>query len=338
MKVHNITLKNSSYSIYIETGILSKIQNYVKQIYTGKKVFIVTDETVAKLYLKEAINTLKEYEVETVIIKAGEESKTLECYASIAQQLLDKQIRRNNVIIALGGGVVGDLTGFVASTIYRGIPFINVPTTLLSQMDSSIGGKTGIDFYNRKNILGTFYQPAMVLIDPNTLNTLSKREFANGMGELIKHGAIGNRKLFELLKKHPAIDEEIIYESLSVKKRVVEIDEFDQGERMILNFGHTFGHAIELSSDYKHGECVAIGMLMAIRMGIDLKVTNPKVLGDMQSILESYELPTVYLDYHKYLSKVVYDKKNLAGTINFILLKDIAEPMIYQIKEEQLEK
>lgn len=336
MKKLAINLTHTSYNIYIEKGLLANLGKYIKDVYNNKKIYIITDTNVEMLYLNMVLESLKEYEVYSYAIKAGEESKNIESYQEIINYLLAKEIRRNDLIIALGGGVVGDLAGFVAATMYRGVNFINIPTSLLSQMDSSIGGKTGIDYYNRKNIIGAFKQPSLVLIDPNTLNTLDKREFNNGMGELIKHALIGNPMLFTKLMTKPEIDEEIIYESLLVKKKFVEEDEFDQGNRMILNFGHTFGHAIELNSDYKHGECVGIGMVLAINLGIDLKITDTSLLTNLKKILDLYELPYLDIDYHKLLHSIIYDKKNLAGVINFILIKDIGKPIIYKINEEDI--
>ena len=337
MRELGIKLKNNSYRIIVENGLINNLSFYISNVYTNKRIFILTDDVVGKLYLDKAINSLKDkYDVSYVIIPHGEESKSLNMYAYVCEELLKKDIRRNELLIALGGGVIGDLCGFVASSLYRGIPYVGIPTSLLSQMDSSIGGKTGIDFYNRKNILGAFKQPSMVLIDPNTLKTLDKREFNNGMGELIKHGAIGNRRLLELLKDKPEINEDIIVESLSVKKSVVEIDEFDLKERMLLNFGHTFGHAIELKYGYKHGEAVALGMLMAINMGVDLGVTPKYCYEEILNILKLYELPTKEYNYKEYLKDVFYDKKNIAGTINFIFLKDLGSAIIYKMTENEV--
>jgi len=337
MRELGIKLKNNSYRIIVENGLINNLSFYISNVYTNKRIFILTDDVVGKLYLDKAINSLKDkYDVSYVIIPHGEESKSLNMYAYVCEELLKKDIRRNELLIALGGGVIGDLCGFVASSLYRGIPYVGIPTSLLSQMDSSIGGKTGIDFYNRKNILGAFKQPSMVLIDPNTLKTLDKREFNNGMGELIKHGAIGNRRLLELLKDKPEINEDIIVESLSVKKSVVEIDEFDLKERMLLNFGHTFGHAIELKYGYKHGEAVALGMLMAINMGVDLGVTPKYCYLEILNILKLYELPTKEYNYKEYLKDVFYDKKNIAGTINFIFLKDLGSAIIYKMTENEV--
>ena len=337
MRQLKISLKDNSYDIFIENGIISKANEYIKEVYKNKKVYIITDSNVEKLYLNQLIKSLEnDFVVDYVVVPAGEESKCLSVYASVLESLLEKNIRRNELLIALGGGVIGDLVGFISATLYRGLPYVSIPTSLLSQMDSSIGGKTGIDFYERKNIIGCFKQPSLVLIDPLTHKTLEKREFNNGMGELIKHAIIGNDHLFNLLLNQSIIDENIIYESLSVKKRVVELDPFDQGERMLLNFGHTFGHAIELKMNLKHGEAVAIGMLMAIKFGIDLGITDSAIYNDVKQVLDLYELPSYEVDYKEYLKETLYDKKNLAGIVNFILVDKIGHAFIHKVKEDEL--
>ena len=337
MRKLNISLKDNSYDIYIEEGIINNASNYIKQVYNNKKVYIITDSNVEKLYLNQLIKALSnDFDVDYVVVKAGEESKCLSVYASVCEQLLEKNIRRNELLIALGGGVIGDLVGFVAATLYRGIPYVGIPTSLLSQMDSSIGGKTGIDFYNRKNIIGCFKQPSLVLIDPLTHKTLDKREFNNGMGELIKHAIIGNAEIFGKLLNKTDINEDVIYDSLSVKRRVVELDPFDQKERMLLNFGHTFGHSIELKMNLKHGEAVSVGMLMAIKFGIDLALTDSALYDDVKKVLELYELPVFDVNYKDYLKETLFDKKNLAGTVNFILVDKIGNAFIHKVKEEDL--
>lgn len=339
MKELEINLTHISYKIIIEKGLLDHINDYIKEVYKNNKIFIITDDNVAKYYLKKVTEVLeKDYTIESVVIPHGEASKCLTEYAHICEELLKRDVRRSHLLLALGGGVIGDLTGFVASTLYRGMPYVGVPTSLLSQMDSSIGGKTGIDFFGRKNILGAFKQPSMVLIDPNTLYTLDPSEFTSGMGELIKHGAIGNKKLLKLLEDCPEIDEEIIKESLTVKKKVVEVDEFDTGDRMKLNFGHTFGHAIELQYGYKHGVAVGIGMRMALRMGYDLGVTDLETLTTINHILDKFAFPQVEYDYKEYLPLVVYDKKNIAGVVNFIFVTKLGECIIYPIKEEDIKE
>jgi len=340
MKELNIELKTNPYKIIIENNLLdNNLKKYIKEVYKNNKIFIITDDLVAKYYLDKVINNLKDdFIVDYVIIKNGEESKNIDTYIDVCKKLIEKDIRRNNLLLALGGGVIGDLCGFVAATMYRGIPYIGIPTSLLSQMDSSIGGKTGIDFYGRKNILGAFKQPLRVLIDPSCHKTLDKREFNNGMGELIKHGAIGNKHLLDLLKDKPEIDENIILESLKVKKRVVELDEFDTGERMILNFGHTFGHIIELKYGYKHGEAVSIGMLMALKMGVDLKITKKEDYDTILNILKLYDLPTKEYNYKEFLHDTIYDKKNLAGVVNFILIDELGHTVTYKMTEEILKE
>lgn len=338
MKELHICLEANSYNIFIEDDILNHLSFYIKKIYSNQKIYIITDDIVEKLYLKKVQDNLKEYKVDSVVIPHGEASKSIQIYTKVVQELLDKDIRRNELLLALGGGVVGDLTGFVASTLYRGLPYVNVPTSLLSQMDSSIGGKTGIDFYGRKNILGCFKQPKLVLIDPKVLCTLSKEEWNNGMGELIKHAAIGNPMLFKMLKEKPKITEDIIYQSLCVKQRVVEKDELDTKERMFLNFGHTFGHAIELKLGLKHGEAVALGMLMVVQLGIDLGLTEKSCYYELKEIIKLYELPFEEPNYKEYVEEIAKDKKNLAGKLQLVLLSSIGHPVLYPIEEKHLKE
>lgn len=336
MKTLKMNLLDNSYNIIIKEGILDSINDEIKEVYKNKKAYIITDDNVAKLYLDKVIKALKDFDVQSVIVPHGEESKSFEVYQNVLSKLFELGMKRNELLIALGGGVIGDLTGFVAATIYRGVPYVQIPTSLLAQMDSSIGGKTGIDFKGMKNIVGAFKQPIKVIIDPNTLNTLPQIEFNNGMGELIKHGCIGNKKLLELLKDKPVINEDIIYESLQVKKQLVELDPFDQKERMYLNFGHTYGHAIELKHGYKHGEAVAIGMLMAIKLGIDLGLTEESVYEELKNILNLYNLPTTYYDYKEYNKDILFDKKNLAGSLRFIFIKKFGEVFKKEFKESEL--
>lgn len=332
-----MNLGPSSYDIVIKKDIYSNINEEVKAVYNKKKIYIITDSNVGPLYLDMIVKNLPDFKVYSVCVKAGEESKSFNTYQEVLTKLLDLEIKRGELLIALGGGVIGDLTGFVASSIYRGNPYLQIPTSLLAQMDSSIGGKTGIDFYGRKNIIGAFKQPIKVIIDPNALKTLPKVEFNNGMGELIKHGCIGNKKLLELLEgDNIEITEEIIYESLSVKKRVVEIDPFDLKERMYLNFGHTFGHIVELEGHLRHGEAVANGMLMAIKMGIDLGLTNPSCYDKLKAILVKYDLPIKDYDYKEIIRKTVYDKKNIAGEVSFILISDFGSVFAKKFSESEL--
>lgn len=339
MRKLHMNLNVNSYDIIIEENIFNNILMYMENIYQNKNIYILTDDNVAPLYLDRLKSALAcKYNIKSVIIPHGEESKSLKMFSYVCEELLKLDIKRNELLIALGGGVIGDLCGFVSATLYRGIPYVGIPTTLLSQVDSSIGGKTGIDFYNRKNILGCFNQPKGVFIDPLVLNSLPKEEFSSGMGELIKHGAIGNYKLLKILENKPKIDENIIYESLTVKKNAVEKDVFDKNERMTLNFGHTFGHAIELEYNLKHGYAVALGMLMAIKLGVDLGITDKECYSCIEHILKQYDLPTKLYNYKDYLNEIVYDKKNIAGCVNFILLTHLGECIIYKIDEKELGK
>lgn len=340
MKKLTINLSDKrKYDIIIEEGLLSHLSLYIKEVYKNKDIYIISDDNVALLYLENVKQELQSfYNVNEVIIKAGEASKDIKTYAEVCEKLIDLGLKRNNLILALGGGVVGDLSGFIASTIYRGVEYINIPTSLLSQMDSSIGGKTGVDFHGRKNILGAFKQPLRVLIDPTCHNTLPTEEFKSGMGELIKHATIGNKDLMNRLLDKPKIDEDVIYESLIVKKKHVEEDEFDQGERMKLNFGHTFGHIVEMQDNLAHGIAVGVGMLMAINLGIDLGITNKESYQTIEKVMSLYGLNTTKYDYKKYLSEVAFDKKNLAGVLNFILIKDIGQCIVYPVLEDDIKK
>ncbi|MCR5786241.1 MAG: 3-dehydroquinate synthase [Acholeplasmatales bacterium] len=339
MKIIDMNLKNNPYKVYIESGILDKACDYISSIYNKKNIYIITDNHVANIYLDRLIKILSaKYIVKSVIVPEGESSKSFNEYVNVLTKLLDLNMRRNEMLVALGGGVIGDLTGFVASTIYRGCPYVQIPTSLLAQMDSSIGGKTGIDFAERKNIIGAFKQPSLVLIDPYVLDSLENRQFSNGMAELIKHGIIGNASLFNKLLRKPCIDEDIISESLSVKQDAVLKDEFDNGERMRLNFGHTFGHVVELEKNLLHGEAVALGMLMALRFGEDLGITPKDIYPQVKSILESYNLPVEEIDYKKYLLKTLGDKKNLAGTVNFILIDKLGSSVIYPLTEDKIKE
>lgn len=332
-----MNLEEYSYNIIIKNNALDKLNDEIKEVYNKKKIYIITDSNVGQIYLNNVINTLIDYEVMSIIITPGENSKNIKVYQNVCEKLIDLGLKRGELLVALGGGVVGDLTGFIAGTIYRGTPYVQIPTSLLGQMDSSIGGKTGIDFNGRKNILGVFKQPLKVIIDPCVLKTLPKEEFNNGMGELIKHGCIGSVKLLNLIEKNIMITEQVIYESLQVKQNVVQKDPYDLKERMYLNFGHTFGHIIELEDNLRHGEAVANGMLMAIKMGIDLGITDKSCYSKLKNILLKYDLPIKEYDYKEYIKKSIFDKKNIAGEVTFILISSFGNVLPYKVKESELD-
>lgn len=336
MQKLSVNLKRK-YDIIIEDGIIDNIGIHIKKVYNNKKVFILTDERVKDIYLDRVVKALDGFVVNTVCIEGYEKAKSVLVYEEVCSKMIKQGIKRSHLIIALGGGVIGDLAGFIAATLYRGVDYVQIPTSLLAQMDSSIGGKTAINLPIGKNLLGAFHQPLLVLIDPLTLNTLPKKEITSGMGELIKHAFIGDASILNMLDG--TINEDVIYKSLMVKKIVVEEDEFDTGKRMILNFGHTFGHAIEKKAGYgyyTHGEAVGLGMLMALNFGEQLGVTPKDIYFKLKSILDKYNFPKDILDINEYLELIKYDKKNIAGTINFILLKEIGEVVIHKIKEDDL--
>lgn len=337
-----VDLKDNSYNILIEKGLLNRLGSEVKSVYNGEKIFIITDTNVDKYYGDKVKDNLESqgFKVRKLVLEAGEETKSFKTLPIIYDELLDFKLTRKDLIITLGGGVIGDLGGFAAASFLRGVPFIQVPTSLLAQVDSSVGGKVAVDLESGKNLVGAFYQPKAVFIDPEVLSTLSDKFYKDGMGEVIKYGCIKDKDFFNKLKcyktKREVIEniEDIIYTCCDIKRKVVENDEKDLGERMLLNFGHTLGHAIEKYYDftgYSHGEAVAIGMynitLKSEACGITAKGTADKI----KEILINYGLPyEVDLeDNEAILNTISLDKKNLGKALKIILLKDIGESIIY---------
>ncbi|CCV64794.1 3-dehydroquinate synthase [Alteracholeplasma palmae J233] len=335
-----ITISLPTYDIEIEQGLLNQLNEKIKTIYKYNKLFIITDETVHELYQEKVNQILKEFEVYWIKIKPGEKSKSILVYEETINHLIDLGIKRNHLIIALGGGVVGDLAGFIASSIYRGLPYIQVPTTLLAQVDSSVGGKTGIDTSRGKNLIGAFYNPKYVLIDPNVLETLEPLEYANGIAEMIKCGLIGNKELYLHLKNKKPITKKEIAQAINVKVNVVKIDPFDQKERMYLNFGHTFGHAIEKRhhyEKYKHGQAISYGMLIALELGIQLGITPNYLYDEVKEMFLYYKLINEpLLDKKDYLDLIALDKKNIADKLHFIFIEDIEKPIIKPVRSTDI--
>ena len=328
---------SKGYQIIIKNNLLDNIDSEIKKVYQNKNVYIITDERVGAIYLQKVEEALSSFSVQSITIKGYEESKSIETYAYLCQRLIELGATRGELLIALGGGVIGDLVGFVASTLYRGMPFVQIPTSLLAQVDSSIGGKTGIDFLGHKNIIGAFNQPILVLIDPTVLSTLPLRELKNGFGEVIKHALISSKDLFDLINFTKLdVSEEIIYRNLLIKKEHVLKDEFDKNERMKLNFGHTFGHIIELKYNRLHGEAVLDGVLCAIDYAIDLNILDKKVKDEVINLYKKLELDYKEYDYYEFLPDFKYDKKNIAKTINLILIDEIGHSLIYPVGESEL--
>ena len=327
-------IQMNQYDIVFDS--INHFNSHITSVYGHRKLFIVTDNNVFDLYEKKIRQALHDFELSFTVITPGERSKTYETYLSVISDLIDKGLKRDHMIVALGGGVVGDLAGFVAASIYRGVPFIQMPTTLLAMVDSSIGGKTGIDLPSGKNLVGAFYHPQMVLVDVSFLDTLSQEEYRHGMAEVIKAGLIGDRSLYDQVKKPVKLHINQLRAAIEVKKLVVDQDPFDKKERMFLNFGHTFGHAIEKHfayDTYKHGEAISYGMLMALDIGSFLGITPISLYEDVKRVLMDWELvKEPLLKKEDFMNDIITDKKFTADGFHFILLKDIGQPIIKKLK------
>lgn len=310
-----INLGESSYDIIVERGALLKANEYLK---LNRKVLIVTDDGVPSEYSQNLLKFCKEPTI--VTIPQGEDSKSLDCFEKLLTIMLKKGFTRKDAVVAVGGGVVGDLSGFVAASYMRGIDFYNIPTTSLSQIDSSIGGKTAINFKGIKNIVGAFYQPKRVLIDPDLLKTLDKRQMSAGLVEGLKMSLTSNKELFKIFEENDLVDylDTIIIESLKIKKHVVEQDEKEQGLRKILNFGHTLGHGIESELEHKgfyHGECVAMGML---------PMCDDSLKNRVAQVLNKLGLKTkAQFDKEAAVNAIKHDKKSAQNSISVIKVKEI---------------
>ena len=338
-----IKVNSGSYHVYIGESY-KNMPSYVKKISQGQKVFVVSDSNVFPLYGGEAVSALQEagFDASSHIIPAGEGHKRLATIERLYEAFHQHGLTRTDLIIALGGGVVGDMTGFAAGTYLRGVPYIQVPTTLLAQIDSSVGGKTGVDTDYGKNLVGLFNQPAAVLIDPSVLRTLAPQVFADGMAEAIKYGLIRDAELYRRILYGEFKEDvtELIYDCIAIKNSIVSLDERDQGERMLLNFGHTLGHAIEKCGNfekYTHGQAVAIGMVYAAAIGENLGVTAAGTKEDIILILRKYGLPThTEEDKDQIFKALLSDKKKSGDTVSFVLLKSIGEGIIYPISTGEL--
>lgn len=335
-----VNLGENSYPIYIENGILAKANQYISQIFTGRRIAIISDDNVFSQYGERLMDTLSAFECSSIVLPHGESTKGIETLPDVYARLLEAKISRSDLIIALGGGVIGDLAGFVAATYLRGIKFIQIPTSLLAQVDSSIGGKVAVDLPQGKNLVGAFYHPRLVLIDPDTLKTLPKRYINDGMGEVIKYGCIRDAALFGTLRSSGSFAgltdklTEIIYRCVDIKREVVENDPFDNGERMLLNFGHTLAHTIEQFYHYEresHGEAVAIGMYQITLLSEQQGLTEPGTAEKIKEVLEAYDLPTTgKTDFTNLRAAISLDKKNLNNALNLVLLHEIGDSFIYK--------
>ena len=337
----NVDLGERSYPIYIGTELLAQADLLTQHI-SGNSALIVTNETVAPLYLDTVKQHLGDIKHEVVILPDGEQYKNLEVLNQIYDALLSHQFDRNTTLIALGGGVIGDITGFAAATYQRGVNLIQIPTTLLSQVDSSVGGKTAVNHKLGKNMIGAFYQPKAVIADTNTLNTLDDRQLSSGIAEVIKYGLLGDIKFHTWLKEHmkallhrdPAALAHAIECSCQNKADIVSADEKESGQRALLNLGHTFGHAIETGMGYGewlHGEGVATGMVMAAIMSCKLGNISEDDVTEVRHLIELAKLPThapEALTAKGFKKLMAVDKKVQDGKIRLILLKAIGDAYI----------
>ncbi len=342
MRKIKVRLGSNSYNIHIGSGLLTQTGRQLKENGFADKVIIITNPIVEGLYgdtLKQSL-TREGFKVTLLQVPDGEEQKSLEVAGRLYNDLTDLYCERTTPILALGGGVIGDLTGFVAATYLRGVPLIQIPTTLLAQVDSSIGGKVAVNHGRLKNKIGAFYQPRLVISDIATLRTLTTKELSEGLAEVIKYAVIGDKEFFAYLEENldriKSLDErlleDIVYKSAKIKAEVVEKDEKDSGLRNILNYGHTVGHAIESASGFKveHGKAVALGMLAAGRISSKLGLMDKNELIRLKNIIQRAELTTELpnLEVEKLIQAIKHDKKILGGKIRFILPQSLGSVFI----------
>ena len=348
-KVLTVALPGREYDIEIERGLLSRAGERCRALLPkAVRLYVITDSNVAPLYGDRVADSLTGagFQVKVNVVPAGEASKNADQLIELWEDMMAFGLTRTDAVVALGGGVVGDLAGFAAASILRGVDFIQIPTTLLAQVDSSVGGKVAIDLKAGKNLAGAFWQPRGVLIDPDCLDTLPDRTFSDGMAEVIKYGCIRDEEFFRLLDRCGSRDgvmehiEEVLYTCCDLKRQVVVEDERDTGARMTLNFGHTIGHAFELSGHYEtwtHGQGVAVGMLWACRLGSQLGVTPPETEGTIRAVLEKFGLPTAIPCPWETLEEAVgRDKKNAGDFITLILLEKLGRAVPRRMERAEL--
>lgn len=338
----SVNLSSGSYRVAIEAGLLARVGAELRALTKSAKVCVITESHVAELHLEAMEKSLKagQFEVISATMPAGEQHKTLTTLLPVYDRLLSAKIERSTPIVAFGGGVAGDMAGFLAATILRGVPFVQVPTTLLAMVDASVGGKTGVDHAMGKNLIGAFHQPIAVLADPELLRTLPVKEIQNGLAECIKHDLIRDGEAFgslgEKIERALKLDmktlEELIAHNVAIKARVVEVDPFEKGERAHLNFGHTFGHAIESVSEfsYSHGQSVALGMCGAAYVSQRLGNISQEDYRRIVATIRKAGLPTagLTLDANKVFEAMAFDKKVKGGNIRLVLLEKIGRAMV----------
>lgn len=348
-----VELGDRSYEIIVGERLLANAGENIAPLLKGN-VIIISDEHVARLYLHRLCNSLEEKQIRfrSVILPAGEKTKSLTEFSKLMETLLEQSPDRKTTLIALGGGVIGDITGFAASVLLRGVNFIQIPTTLLAQVDSSVGGKTGINSQYGKNLIGSFHQPVLVISDLSVLSTLPKRELMSGYAEILKYGLIGDLDFFEWLEKNALamltgdnkLLSEAVIKSCAAKSKIVAADEKESGLRALLNFGHTFGHALEAETGFSdqllHGEAVAIGMVLALRASIKLNLCKQDALERIIRHYEAIGLPLSPLYIKKewnidaLMEHFTRDKKAKAGSLTFVLSRGIGQAFVADVVEK----
>ncbi|MEW6991879.1 3-dehydroquinate synthase [Colwelliaceae bacterium 6441] len=352
MATLELDLAERSYPIYIESKLLDE-DNLLSKHIRAKRVCIVTNNVVAPLYLERLKAKLTDYQVDEVILADGEAEKSLANFDKIMSHLLANTHGRDSTLIALGGGVIGDITGFAAACYQRGIDFIQIPTTLLSQVDSSVGGKTAVNHPLGKNMIGAFYQPKAVLIDIDSLATLPKREFSAGMAEVIKYGILGDSDFFTWLEKNSELIKagdkntliQMIEKCCQCKADIVSADETEAGVRALLNLGHTFGHAIEAEQGYGnwlHGEAVATGMVLAAKLSVAMNLLEVSELRRIEKLLTDFDLPLIApenMGFNEFIKHMRRDKKNIGGKLRLIIPTTIGQSVMRDdIQEDMLQQ
>lgn len=341
MKIINVKIPEREYKIYIEKGLLSKCAELLTPFAAGKKAAVITDSNVDPLYSETVLKELQSAGAKPfkIVVEAGEGSKSLSVFEDVCNTILENDFSRSDCVVALGGGVVGDLSGFVASTLLRGVSLIQIPTSLLSQVDSSVGGKTAVNLQAGKNLVGTFYQPKLVLIDMDTLTTLPEREVACGMAEIIKYAAIRDAKMGEELLSGNFDMADIIGRCCKIKADIVVNDETDHGERMLLNFGHTIGHAVENYYGYgtlSHGAAVAIGMCIMTEYAEKMGYTEKGTLETIKALNKKYNLPIECEHRNSLITAATHDKKSVGDSINIVLVKKMGEGYYMKVPKSTL--
>jgi 3-dehydroquinate synthase len=349
METLSVALHNHQYPIYIGQNLLSEPELF-RQHLAGSQVFIVSNATVADLYLARLLENFTDLTVDHLLLPDGEQHKTLSVAAEIFDALLERGHHRSTTIIALGGGVIGDMTGFAAACYQRGVAFIQAPTTLLAQVDSSVGGKTGVNHRLGKNMIGAFYQPQAVIIDTHTLTTLDDRQYSAGLAEVFKYGLLADSEFFRWCEDHiialmardlPTVEQAIL-RSCQIKARIVAADEREQGCRALLNLGHTFGHALESITHYKtylHGEAVAVGLALAAQLSHALRFISEQEVQRIKTLLQMAALPTCLphaADAKQMLAHMYRDKKVIDGRLRLIVLAKLGEAQIFDQATEAM--